>query len=249
MTTQQTLSPALQCGKCYIVRGDVASIDGASITIQIGFDNGVTFTAQDDEIVISSTGLFSETINTAECREGAQVQQPNAIRISSTDDFSVTLESVELSEACQIELCSECLELQPADCFGGVILEYSHDSDAFGLIYENLPDFKQYLALPGKTFAADYPYPTEEDFKYPNGHKIPTKTDSEKTEVLAIEEVPEWVHDAIRLALKHENLTINNEPYFKLNGSYSPEFDREMSLAAGVEVDVQRLPQRKKADF
>lgn len=259
---------SLQCGQCYRMTGTVNSIEtGEPVFLGDGkiglflFDDVYSGDPLDflqqlasailiQEIEFSSTGAFDITFD-LECFDFLTLQlAPNYI-IWGADDIDIEIDTFEMTPSCQSEFCSECFELLP--CGEGMLLiEASHDTDAFGLKYSGVGgsgnDFKQEMLVPGILEPLDYPYPVEEIFKFGDGDKKPILTDSEETHELITKMIPDYMHDALRLFLKHENLEINKKPAVKLEGTYTPEIDRTDNLASQVAVDIQLLKQDKYAD-
>jgi hypothetical protein len=241
------LSAPLECGKCYILQGDASAVTG-TVLIRFGYWNGLSFAAAGTAATISSTGAFSVTFDTQECRGGLQLFPPNALQYDDSD-LTVELTDLRLSSTCQVYICSECFEVVDTDCDRYLFIEYSHDSDAFGFKYANGANFTQQLLIPGTLHTAEWPYPIEEKHKFANGYQAPIKTDSEQTDEMVTKELPPYLHNALRLAVVHENLNINNESYFKLEGTYQPDFDRTEDLKGQVSVDLQKNNQDKFGDY
>jgi len=249
-----------ECDKCYQITGTVNSLSSASESISLGIiDWNLVFSGQAltaisnlltiQTIEFTSTGAFNISID-IECVPFLFTQlQPNIIFWNDAD-IDIEIDTFQLTEACQTEICSECFEL--IDCgHEYLLIEASSDSDAFGIKYEGVGktpiNFNQQMLVPGILEPLDYPYPEEEIFKYGNGDKKPILTDSEETHEMITKMIPDYMHDSLRLLLKHENLTINGKPAVKLDGTYTPEIDRTDNLASQVAVDIQILKQDKNA--
>lgn len=254
-----------ECDTCYSLEGTVNSLASASESItfgiidwtvyyQVGPVTALAGLLTTQTLEFTSTGAFSETV-TIECIPFIQGTQlaPNII-IWDDSEIDIEIDTLITTQACQTEFCSECFELIDSTCTRALqLIEFSHNTDAFGLKYGNnygdSAQFSQQVLIPAALTPIDYPYPTEEKFKFGDGIKKPIKTDSEQTVEFITDMLPDYQHDMLRLAFVHENLTINGVDYFKLEGSYTPDIDRSESLASQVALEIQTNPQNKKANY
>jgi hypothetical protein len=245
MTTYLPLDSNLQCGKCYTMQFVVNDFT-TNFTITFGryipdfdqwIENGTVGT-------VSSNGTKSLTFDSEDCVQIGV--QSNYIKIEG-GTATLTNLSLRLDEECVGSLCSECYTVIK-DCEKIHTIEYWNDEDSFNLRYTNT-NFKQTLLIPGRLTPIDYPYPIEEIHKYGNGRKAPIKTDSEEVYEFVTEQLPDYLIDALRIALKHKHLLIDGESYCKVEGNITPEFDPEISLASQVVFQVQKNNQDFYADI
>lgn len=239
----------LQCGKCYTMQFDVADFT-TDIDLVFGLylpdvGLGEQFIVKGDIGKVTSNGTKAFTFNTEECGL-LDVAPTNCIRLDG-GTATLTNFSLYLDEDCVGSLCSECYEVQP-DCKELHVIEYWNDEDSFNVYYNNA-NYKQRLLIGGRITAIDYPYPVEEIHKYGDGRKAPIKTDTEEVFEFVTKQLPDYLIDALRVALKHKNLYINGESVCKVEGNIQPEFAVEESLASQVVFQFQKNNQDLFADI
>ena len=233
----------IECGKCYRIKGTLTEYT-EEFDIVFGSWNGISFLEIGVAATLTEEGDFNILFDSHECGELTTVV--NALRYPSAQDLHIT--ELRIDETCQDYICSECVELVEVGCENYKLVEYWNNSDAFELRYDGV-NFRQQILLPASIEASSYPYPVEENFKLASGNKVNLLIDSESVEEMLIEPLPDYLHDAIRLALVHDNLFIEGQKYFKLDGDYQPEFDKNNGALAHVTVDIQKLNQNKKSNF
>lgn len=236
------LEGAIERGKCYLVTGTMANRgSGESALFQIGNDTSkeVLGTVVADgnfslpfDYTTSST--FFKTLYITE-RTGADADV----------DFEITNLALKLDPDCAEEYCSECFSLDNcgvAPTKEYLYLEWTNSDDGFGMNYTSVP-LKHSLWIKGGLRNFDYPYATEEYFSTSAGYNFPVFVDSVKTAELWVEDVPEYIHDALRLGVVHDSFTVNGVEYSKEPGSYSPDWDTPNSLLAPVIVKLREKSQ------
>lgn len=136
--------------------------------------------------------------------------------------------------------CSECFEVgckQPL-----VTLTYSSFRNAFGFPYRETGEPVQYITFVGVLHSPNYSDEINDQYLTGGGERIPLFAHSRKIYKLATGRMPEYMHDAIRVALLHSQVAINGIPISKPSGDYSPNWSND-SLLASVEVDVEEKVQ------
>lgn len=250
MTIYLPTDSNLECGTCYtmqfVVSDFTTDIDitfGAYIQDD-GFGNE-NFIEQGIVGTVTGNGTQSFTFDSQSCGI-IQPFPPNAIKLDG-GTATITNLTLRLDEDCIGSLCSECYIIAK-DCEPINVIEYWNDEDSFNVYYQN-SNYKQTLLIPGRISPIDYPYPIEEIHKYGDGRKSPIKTDSEEVFELVTTALPDYLIDALRVALKHKNLFINGEPCVKVEGNITPDLDVTISLASQVTIQFQKNNQDLYADI
>lgn len=149
------------------------------------------------------------------------------------------IDNIVLYEVDAYEQCSQGFSLKDSHS-NALLLKYRNDNPAFNFIY---PDgFYFYMYIPA---ALQHPrYPEElKTFRTTDGIGSVAYADSSKVHVLAVNSIPEYMHDALRIALLHSTLYIDDALYVKIPAEYRPLWDRGAYLAP-VEVEVQQVDQK-----
>lgn len=241
------LDTPMERGKCYIVSGTITGIaDNEDIQVRIGnsADSKLLFLIGDDGDFeqqfdyLTSDTFFKSLILVIDT--GAD----------STYDFEITNLAVKLDPECATTYCSECFNLDNcgvAPTKEYLSLSWTNFDDGFGMNYTAVP-LTHTLWIKGGMRNADYPYPTEDIFSTSGGDSSVIYADSVKTKELWVEEVAEYIHDALRIGIIHDDFRINGVPYTKEPGSYSPDWDTPNSLLAPVIVKLREKVQDTKND-
>lgn len=236
------LGSLLTYGDCYYFTGLAANRQiGESALIEIG--NGTTF---DTLGTVSANGgfVFFFTYDTGE--------DYTEINITFTGgEFDLTQLKLRLRSECDEKICSECFRLQ--DCTPPhrehLKLEWTNNdgdnSEAFGFNYA-VP-FTQSLYIVGGLRNANYSY-DEEIFQTSIQERFPIYVAATKVKELWVHELPEYLHDALRLALVHDIFKIDGERFVKLEGEYAPDWDTPNSMLAPVIVNVTKFDQNTVND-
>lgn len=138
--------------------------------------------------------------------------------------------------------CSQPFKLQDNfDCT--LLFTYSNPQPAFGFYFP--AGFEFTLRIDGNINAA-YRYPEQaEQFQTGEGLDYLSYASSKKIRTLKTGYLPEWVHDALRLAIVHKSLNINGTDYIKEPGDYSPgAFNK--SCESSVEFEIREPQQNIK---
>lgn len=240
------LDEPLVRGKCYILSGTMSGREsGESALFEIGND-----TTKEVLGTIVSDGDFSLPFNyTSSSTFFQTLYIRERTGVDSDIDFDITNLALKLSEDCATEYCSECFNLdncgtQPTKEY--LFLEWNNNDDGFGMNYTSAP-LTHSLWIKGGLRNADYPY-QEDYFTTSGGTHFPVYVDSVKTVEMWVEDLPEYIHDALRLGVVHDNFTVNGLPYSKAEGGYSPDWDTPNSMLAPVVVKLREKFQDTKND-
>lgn len=239
-----TLDQQLERGKCYLLTGTMAGREsGESALIQIGND-----TTKDLLGTLVADGDFSLPYSYTTSSPYAQTLYIAERTGADTDvDFQITDLALKLNPSCAEEYCSECFSLDNcgvAPTKDYLHLEWTNNDDGFGMNYTGVPLIHS-LWIKGGLRNEDYPY-TEDYFTTSGGTHFPVYVDSVKTIEMWVEDVPAYIHDALRLGVVHDEFTVNGVDYAKAEGGYSPDWDTPNTLLAPVIVKLREKYQNTK---
>jgi hypothetical protein len=117
-----------------------------------------------------------------------------------------------------------------------LLLSWTNNDNGFGFEFENTL-FNPIWRGVAKLWKPNYEADKNEYYTDSKGTRIALYVRSVKKKLLTINEVPEYIHDALRLALKCDKLYIDGVQYVMEDGDYSPTW-RNSSENAPVEVEV-----------
>lgn len=106
-------------------------------------------------------------------------------------------------------------------------ITYRNNEDAYGFIYCLGEDFVNKVRLPFYLSGAQFPDEEEIYFKS-NGQARILSSITRKEYQLRTDSIPEWMHEAFKLALSHDSVTITGNVYsgeIRKNGNYRVEWD------------------------
>jgi hypothetical protein len=176
--------------------------------------NGNTvFTLSDDTGVTASGNNIQYQIDWTETADGCY-------KIVFTDgiiDYESDLFTLKTSHNCSIQLT------------------WTNNENAYGFEFETLL-FTPSLRVAGRKWHPDYPK-EKEVFKDSIGNRTIIRSDTSKVEILLINEVPEYVHDAIAIGIEHDTFKINAMDYVVEDSSYTPKWRKSSNLAPS-EIEV-----------
>lgn len=243
-TITLNLYTPLERGKCYILSGTVSNLGaGEDIIIKIG-----NSTSSENVFLISADGDFSEQFDYTSSDTYFQSLILTADSGNNeTFEYNITNLALKLDPECATEYCSECFDLDNCGVSNSqeyLYLEWTNNDDGFGMNYTEVP-LVHSLWIKAALRNADYPY--EEDyFTTSSGNHFPVYVDSVKTVEMWVHDVPEYIHDALRIGVVHDNFTVNGTQYSKSDGGYSPDWDTPNSLLAPVIVKIREKYQDTK---
>ena len=122
------------------------------------------------------------------------------------------------------------------------LLSWTNNNDAFGFNYSGLT-FIQYVRLKAKLWKSSYDKTEKVVFTDSQGNKIMLHSKAFKKYIFSLEEIPEYLHDAISLAVDHQTLTIDGVLYSNAEESYEPNW-RNSAMLAPAEIEVYETPQQ-----
>lgn len=228
----------IEAGKCYAFTGSGLDFVGGE-SVDIEFGDGVTFDAIG---TINSEGGFSFQFT----YDGNPVY--DTVRLTYTGRPVIGNLAINLMAQCSDKICSECYQV--TDCEPPhrehLLIEYDNNEDGLGFNYSNMT-FSPNFYIVGGLRNADYPY-DEEIFLNSTQERFPIYTAATKTKELWIHEMPEYMHDALRIALVHDEFYINGERFVKLEGSYTPDWDTPNSMLAPCVIKLAPFNQNTVND-
>lgn len=238
-TIMLTFEDALTRGKCYLITGTLSGREiGQSVQVHVGNDT-------DKELVTTlvANGDFSLPFDYTT----SSTFFKSLYLILTADTMDFTNLALKLDPDCSTEYCSECFNLdncgvQPTKEY--LFLEWTNEDDGFGMNYTQVP-LTHTLWIKGGLRNADYPY-QEDYFTTSGGNNFPVYVDSVKTVELWVEDLPEYIHDALRLGVVHDSFKVNDVEYTKGDGGYSPDWDTPNSMLAPVVVKLREKYQDTK---
>lgn len=134
---------------------------------------------------------------------------------------------------------SDCITLKEShDCT--LKLTWTNNENAYGFDYTNL-QFIQTLRVEGKKWQPKYPK-EKEVFKDSVGNRMILRSDTTKTELLTVNEIPAYLHDALSIGVEHDVFKIDDVEYVNEESEYGPKW-RKSSPLASVEVEVIKKDQ------
>lgn len=117
-----------------------------------------------------------------------------------------------------------------------VLLSWTNNDNAFGFEFVNTT-FNPIWRGVAKVWKANYEADKNEYYTDSKGTRIALYVRSVKKKLLTINEVPEYVHDALRLAVKSDTLFIDGSQYVVEDADYQPSW-RNSSENAPVELEI-----------
>lgn len=225
---EQTLLHPLIGGRCYTLTFDIVNFVSGLL------DGDIPNLALNIFANISGNGSFSFPIDLTGLANGTSIRFITSLPGVNTfdiDNVSITMQAQCFEE----DACSECYKLGDTwDC--SFLFSWTNDENAFGFIYTGL-SFTQFFRHRVKLWQPSYPEEAQR-FLNSSGTVSVLHALSQKVEDLTVEEMPEYLHDAFRLAWIHDTTTIETVNYTKEEGDYEPNW-RKSSLLAPVVLDVR----------
>lgn len=233
------LDTTLERGKCYKLTGSAVVVFPEELSFYIGNE-----TAKDLIFTIpSSPGSFELDFS----YDSDDTFYQSIYVDLNGNDIDITDLAVTLDPECATEYCSECFQKQ--ECpdppnHEEMFLKWTNDDDGFGMNYTALP-LVHTLWLKGGLRNDDYTY-DEEYFTTSDGKNFPVYVDAIKQVSMYINDIPAYIHDALRLGIVHDEFSVNGTLYTKGDGGYSPDWDTPNSLLAPVIVKIREQIQDTK---
>ena len=198
-------------------------INGTNGTFICGTDGGAT--GEHVQIITpGSDGFLAFNYNTCLSDSPSKIYVTN-IKVELVDP--PTLVADYLSDCFQLADKHEC----------SLSLSWYNIENSFGFIYDS--GFKHFLRIAGKLWKPKRSKEGKELFRYSDGHQKILTAESHKINKLTIEQVPEYIHDAISTGIDHDYFIIGEDHYVATAGDYE-EQHRNSSLLAPIEIDVEK---------
>ena len=148
----------------------------------------------------------------------------------------IWLDDVNLWEADTYNPCSQIFCLKTKQDCAAIYIEYSNDTNAFGIVNTPAP-LLQSMRLTGQVVYSRYQELELDSYQNSAGVTGLLYTKSSKIYELAVMDMPEYMHDALRVALLNRTFQINGISYVKYKGDYLP-IKKRNSLNYGVKVEI-----------
>lgn len=211
----QTFLHPLIGGRCYTITFDTTNFAGGVLDILIDTLGSVgTVSANGAQSFnIDLTGLGNQTTLEFEDQVGGL-----SIDI---DNVSILMQTICFQE----DACSECYVL--AEDFDDInictqLLTWTNNDNAFGFEYENL-SFTQSLRHPSELWKPNYTL-DQIDHLDSAGTSTILRAQSFKVSDLDMDFMPEYLHDALRLGIRHDTFNIDGSQHFALAQDYDPDW-------------------------
>lgn len=156
------------------------------------------------------------------------------VPIASFDGCITAISAVSTEES-----CSQCYDLGSHACTK--LLAWTNDDDGFGIAYSQVSIIHN---LRVSAIFQNSRYPEKIDrFAFSDGTRKILYADGEKIWQLYFDYLPEYLHDAISSAKKHDHFYIDGVEYICSSDNYEPEWRKQLLLAQS-KIDVQRVTQQ-----
>ncbi len=132
---------------------------------------------------------------------------------------------------------SECLNVQTA-WSNTVLLSWENNEATFGFDYNNLV-YTHYLRLKGKLWHPRFPKEKKNVFVDSAGNRLNLYSRTKKEMVFNISEVPDYIHDALAIALEHDSFNVDSVQYVNEENDYNPNWRKTSRLAPSEIILVQ----------
>lgn len=128
-----------------------------------------------------------------------------------------------------IEYVSECFYVKlDHDCT--ILLTWTNQESAFGFEYSGL-DFTQSLRIAGKLWQPKYNSDIKETFVDSKGNRKMLYARVVKDQLLTVNEIPEYLHDALSIGLNHDTFKIGGVDYVFEETDINPQWRNSSNLA------------------
>jgi len=220
----QTL-PLLMAGLTYNARFTVSNRTAGSLTPLLGGTSGAAVTTNgsfDVLIVAGGTGILRFQADTT--FDGC------------VDDVQVVLNPVSYPADAPATPCYDLREDHPCT----TVLSWTNDENAFGADYESV-SFTPQIRLEVILNKPNYPREVKRH-RFSTGRRKILRGVVDKLFVLAVDQIPEYVFDALVLGITHDDFFIGGVEYVAQEGDIIPEWIKGHLLSNfTVEVEKQNL--------
>lgn len=231
-TLLQILTTALDSTKDYTITADIG-YTGAGFDLYVRANPGavtldtINITA-DETISVPVTGLALTQL----------YFNSDENHTWSIDNISITLDEVPCTTSNCLTLREDVSNLHLDSC--DYLVTGTCDTNAFGFNFEDLT-FTLQLRVFGKIRNARYAN-EEETYRYDTGVSSLIYANTRKIKEFQVREIPEAVHDTLRIILLTDTLQIDAVDYIKVEGEYAPNW-RKSSVKAPVIVEIAEKTQ------
>ena len=213
-------------GKRYLVKYSIVNAATFNCRIRVDIGSGVLigFTGQWHQAVGTYTEYFISNY-TGSFRFDFLVDNQHA-----GDAATISIDNVSMG-IYECDVSSECVSIADEwPCTKLMRWIGSQDGPAYALGFDWEDGLSFSLRLDMLLRKANYEEEVE-DFIDSRGHRSIFIGSSSKTYEVFIDEVPEYIHDAIRIAKLSDYFLIDNVEYRPLKGKYTPEWKDELKWA------------------
>lgn len=212
---EQTFLHPLIGGRCYTITFDTTNFLGGLLDVIIGTLGSVG--------TVAANGAQSFNIDLT--------GQPDQLFVEFEDapsGLTVDIDNVSIlmqTQCFEEDACSECYVL--ADDFDDInictqLLTWTNNDNAFGFEYENL-SFTQALRHPSELWKPTYSL-DQIDHLDSAGTSTILRAQSFKVSDLDMDFMAEYLHDALRLGIRHDTFNIDAAQHFALAQDYDPDW-------------------------
>lgn len=234
-TATQTFLHPLLAGRCYTITFDVINAVSGAVNVNILPTVGTVG-------IVSTNGAKSFTIDLTGLADQTSLEFNSFAATSlDIDNVSITMDTICFEE----DACSECYELTDDwDDFNicTQLMSWTNSDNAFGFEYENL-SFTQRLRHPSFLWKPTYTL-DQIDHLDSAGTSTILRAQSFKVSDLDLDVAPEYIHDALRIGIRHDDFQIDTVQYFALPQDYDPDWD----AARDTEVAPVIIPVRETTE-
>lgn len=117
------------------------------------------------------------------------------------------------------------------------LFEFECNENAFGLYFDAQHSFIMSLRLECKQWQPTYEYERNDFYRNSKGDRRILNVQAVKKYLLSIQEIPEYLHDALAIGLKCDKVKIDNTIVFYADSEYIPKW-RKTSNLAPIEITI-----------
>lgn len=215
--TQTFLYPLLS-GRSYLIGEIIANHLGGTLTVVLQ-PSGIVVR------VITGNGIFSDVVDLTGFPNQTSIEY-QAVAGVPPNDFDITFTNVQMEIASfEEDACSECYELADDWDVHNIctyLLEWTNDENAFGFEYVGL-GFTQVMRLQSQLWKPHYP---EERSEYEDSQGEMTLLFGKSVKVydFFVAQVPDYIHDALRLMRIHDDIELNGVDMYAIGGDYEVDW-------------------------
>jgi hypothetical protein len=135
--------------------------------------------------------------------------------------------TIELNDG--IEYVSECFYVKlDHDCT--ILITWGNNESAFGFEYSGI-DFEQSLRVSGRLWQPKYNAEVKDSYVDSKGNRMVLYARVVKDQLLTINEMPEYLHDALSIGVNHDSVKLDGIEYVFEENEYNPQWRNSSNLA------------------